>query len=156
MDEHGRTALWAACRGGAMECIKLLMERGADPDNMDDRQGTFDAGAGVGGLYSRQFCFTSMTFGWQFAVLYSAICCSRALASLLQQPPVPIIMVTCVTNIIMLLHDFQYDHRNHDQNLVFYFWFLLSIFCSCHRAPMMESRKVLGCMPSYYVLHFQS
>eukprot|EP00959_Pyramimonas_sp_CCMP1952_P410227 8597419-Pyramimonas_sp.AAC.1 len=47
VDEHGRTALWAACRGGSAECIQLVLDHGGDPDQMDDRKGAFDAGAGV-------------------------------------------------------------------------------------------------------------
>ena len=42
VDEHGRTALWAACRGGSAECVKVIMDTGGDPDNMDDRKGSFE------------------------------------------------------------------------------------------------------------------
>jgi ankyrin repeat protein len=47
VDEHGRTALWAAGRGGSAECVKVILDAGGDPDAMDDRQGAFEAGAGV-------------------------------------------------------------------------------------------------------------
>lgn len=47
VDEHGRTALWAACRGGSAACVQVVLDHGGDPDQMDDRKGAFDAGAGV-------------------------------------------------------------------------------------------------------------
>eukprot|EP00240_Pyramimonas_obovata_P001721 CAMPEP_0118933626 /NCGR_PEP_ID=MMETSP1169-20130426/12088_1 /TAXON_ID=36882 /ORGANISM="Pyramimonas obovata, Strain CCMP722" /LENGTH=499 /DNA_ID=CAMNT_0006876409 /DNA_START=128 /DNA_END=1629 /DNA_ORIENTATION=+ len=47
LDEHGRSALWAAARGGCEKCVQVVLENGGDSDQMDNRQGAFDAGAGV-------------------------------------------------------------------------------------------------------------
>mmetsp|Transcript_43862 Transcript_43862/g.83762 ORF Transcript_43862/g.83762 Transcript_43862/m.83762 type:complete len:565 (-) Transcript_43862:356-2050(-) len=58
-DQHGRSALWAACRAGAEECVEMLLAAGADPDQKDNRQGTFEAGAGVASctpLFAAAWC----------------------------------------------------------------------------------------------------
>jgi ankyrin repeat protein len=87
VDEHGRTALWAAGRGGSAECVKVILDAGGDPDAMDDRQGAFEAGAGVASctpLFAAVWCGNTpackvMLDEVRLAPLLSRFCCLSVL-----------------------------------------------------------------------------